>query len=230
MGVTLKTLCLNPPPPSGGGFRRRPDRLSRSTGRKSPAPSTGRKSSAPTRHIRTDRTDMRNACTIPSLTGHRGHFAGEPLCPAPRMGQAGHRIIATRSLPRPGRKGLDAYRTRCRRQARFRTRPGRTGLVRIEPPPLTVRREGSQTDQPGGVNIPLDRPHAALAPVDALLKRLLLNRAAFLVLGMPYPTQLRCVLCTGSLHINKPRMATCSVRPGLTPRGLPESALHAIAE
>ena len=72
---------------------------------------------------------MIDAYNIPGLIGHRASFTGESLCPAFR--QAGDPGAAPRNLSRPGRKLLNAQRTRCRRQARFRTRPGRAGLVRI---------------------------------------------------------------------------------------------------
>ncbi len=82
-------------------------------------------------------------------------------------------------LARPGDERLDADRSRCRREARFRTRPGRAGLIRIEPPGWAVRpihghREARKIGTP---HVPL-HGDAAIAAVDTFSQSLARNRSA----------------------------------------------------
>ncbi len=96
---------------------------------------------------------MANTYNIPSLISHRAHFTGELLCPARTRGQAGNRVIAIRSLKRPGCKGLNTEWTRRRRQAQFRTCPGQSRLNCIEPPFRLI--VGKQVDKAAWVSRPL---------------------------------------------------------------------------
>ncbi len=80
--------------------------------------------------------------SILALTRQRANCPDDPLRPAAHSRQQVGVPIgsAARGLcSRPGHKGLDGDWTRCRREARFRTRPRLTGVIRIEPPGRTRR-------------------------------------------------------------------------------------------
>ena len=79
--------------------------------------------------------------SILALTRQRANCPDDPLRPAARGRQVGvlSGSAARGLLARPGREGLDVDRSRRRREARFGTRPGHAGLIRIEPPGRTRR-------------------------------------------------------------------------------------------
>ena len=120
--------------------------------------------------------------SILALTHHRANCPDDPLRPAPHSGQqvgVPNGTAARGLLARPGDERLDADRSRCRREARFRTRPGRAGLIRIEPPGWAVRPIHGHTEarKIGTPHVPL-HGDAAIAAVDTFSQSLARNRSA----------------------------------------------------
>ena len=82
-------------------------------------------------------------------------------------------------LARPGDERLDADWSRCHREARLRTRPGRAGLIRIEPPRRAnwpVHGHG-KARKVGREYVPLHRD-ATITAVDPLGQTLARDSAA----------------------------------------------------
>jgi hypothetical protein len=124
--------------------------------------------------------------SILALTHHHANCPDDPLRPAAHRQQVGVSTGTTaRGLfARPGDERLDADRTRCRREARFRTRPGRFGLSRIEPPgrarrPIHGHREARQV---GREYVPLHRD-ATIAAVNPFGQKLARDDTAETGLG-----------------------------------------------
>ena len=124
--------------------------------------------------------------SILALTHHHANCPDDPLRPAAHRQQVGVSTGTTaRGLfARPGDERLDADRTRCRREARFRTRPGRFGLSRIEPPgrarrPIHGHREARQV---GREYIPMHRD-ATIAAVNPFGQKLARDDTAETGLG-----------------------------------------------